>query len=46
MYNLANEVTDMTESLKIHYRGLVNMQQQGKPPRFMSPTKKRKLNPP
>ena len=46
MFQLANEITDMTESLKIHYRGLVNMQQQGKPPRFLSPTKKRKLNTP
>lgn len=43
MFKLANEVADMTESLKTHYRGLVAMQQQDEPPRFMSPTKKRKL---
>ena len=48
MFELANEVADMTESLKIHYRGLVNMQQQGKPPTFITPNprKRRKVNPP
>ena len=47
IYNLAAEVSNMIESIKIHWRGLLAMQQQNEPPRFLSPrnnNKSKRLN--